>query len=105
MTPIESFTLDEGIDKHGVRKQFIFQGDDVVQKLTYDAEPMLEMAKAERNATAGERWGNGRKVGTIPLAELHRINTTYQGRQERELQILKWLRENQAFVTFDKFLK
>lgn len=105
MTPIESFTIDEGVDRYGVRQELIFQGDEVVSKLTYDAGPMIEAAKAERSASAGDRWGDGRKVGTIPMAVLNQINQTYQGREEREKQILLWLRQNEAFVTFDKFMK
>ncbi len=105
MEPIESFTVNEGYDKHGVHKQVTFEGDQVVTKLTYDAEPILEAAKAERAFTAGMGWGEGRKVGTIPLAVWNHINQTYQGREEREKQILSWLRQNQAFVTFEKFLK
>ena len=105
MQTIESFTLDEGVDAYGVRKQLTFEGDQVVSKLTYDAAPLLEAAKAERNFTGGDRWGDGRKVGTIPMAVYNQIIQTHQGREEREKHILGWLRANQAFVTFDKFLK
>lgn len=97
-------TIDEGVDKYGVRKEVILEGDQAVTKLTYDAEPLLEAAKAERNHTAGERWGEMRKVGVIPMAVLNHINQTYQGEVERKAQILLWLRENPAMVTFDKFL-
>ena len=39
----------------------------VIQK-TYDAEPLLEYAKGLREATEGQRWGEGRIVGTVPMA-------------------------------------
>jgi len=103
--PIESFTVNEGYDAHGVHKAVTFEGDQVVTKLTYDAEPLIEAAKAERNATADQRWGDGRKVGTIPMPVLNLIYAQHAGREEREKAILGWLRQNQAFVTFDKFLK
>ena len=98
-------TIDEGVNPWGIQRQIILEGDQAVTKLTYDAEPLLEAAKAERNATAGERWGDMRKVGVIPMAELNRINQTYHSELERKAQILLWLKENPAMVTFDKFLK
>ena len=103
--PIESFTLNEGYDAYGVHTAVTFEGDQAVKKLTFDAEPLLKEAAAERAHTAGERWGDGRKVGTIPMPVYNMILQTYKGREEREKAILSWLRNNQAFVSFDKFLK
>lgn len=104
-TPIESFTVNEGTDKFGSHRSTIFQDDEIVFKQTFDAEPIMEMAKAERDATAGERWGDGRKVGTIPMPIYNQILQKYKGREEREYAILCWLKANQNFVTFEKFLK
>lgn len=98
-------TIDEGVNHYGIRRQIILEGDQAVTKLTYDAAPMLEAAAAERAATAGERWGDMRKIGTIPMAELTRINDTYKTAAERQAQILLWLRANPRMVTFDRFLK
>ena len=105
MEPFENFTVDEGVDAYGVRKEVIFEGDSAVTKLTYDAAPMLEAAHAERIATAGDRWGEMRKVGTIPMVELNRINSMYPGAEDRKYQVLLWLKQNPRLVTFDKFLK
>jgi len=105
MELLENFTLDEGIDAYGVRKEVTFEGDQAVTKLTYDAAPMLEAAHAERIATAGDRWGEMRKVGTIPMVELNRINSTWPGAEDRKFQVLLWLKANPRMVTFDKFLK
>jgi len=105
METIENFTLDEGVDAYGVRKQVTFEGDQAVTKLTYDAEPMLEQAKAERNATAGERWGEMRKVGVIPMAVYNEIQTRVQGSLERSAEIMLWLKRNPNMVSFDRFLK
>lgn len=105
MTPIESFSIDEGFDQYGTRKQVTFEGDQAVTKLTFDAEPFLERAKAERIANEGKRWGEGvgTKVGSIPMA----VYSQYLAlpAEERQMFLMKWLRENPAFVTFDKFLK
>ncbi|WP_294768624.1 hypothetical protein [uncultured Rhodoferax sp.] len=103
--PIESFTVDEGVDAYGVRKEVTFEGEQAVTKLTYDAEPILEAAKAERIQTADQRWGEMRKVGMIPMAVLNQINTQHQGALERKVAILAWLKANPYMVTFDKFLK
>ena len=105
MELVENFTLDEGVDAYGVRKEVIFEGDQAITKLTYDAAPMLEAAHAERVATAGDRWGEMRKVGVIPMAVLNQINTTNEGALERKAAILLWLKANPRMVTFDKFLK
>jgi hypothetical protein len=100
-----SVTINDGFNAYGVHKAIILEGDHVVEKLTYDAEPLLEEAHARRVASAGDRWGDGHHVGTIPMAELARIGEQYKSAEERKHQILVWLRDNPKFVTFDKFLK
>ncbi len=104
MSSIGSFTVDDGYHAYGVHKQVTFEGDQAVTKLTYDAQPFLEQAHAERVATAGERWGDGRKVGTIPMAVYAEV-MKIKGNKERQKYVLDWLRANPAFVSFDKFLK
>lgn len=105
MEPFENFSVDEGIDAYGVRKEVIFEGDSAVTKLTYDAAPLLEAAHAERIATSGDRWGEMRKVGTIPMVELNRINEQFKGAEDRKYQVLLWLKANPKLVSFEKFLK
>ena len=102
---IGNFVMDEGFDPYGTHKQIIFDGDQVVTKRTYDAEPLLKEAHEARAATAGQRWGEGvgTRVGTIPMAIYADLLT--KPPQERQQFLLDWLRANPAFVTFDKFLK
>jgi hypothetical protein len=104
MEPIESFTMDEGTDAYGTRKKVIFEGDRIVVNHSFDAKPFIEQAKAERIATDGQRWGDGRKVGTMPMA-IYNEYLKIPGSEERKKFVLKWLRNNPAFVTFDRFLK
>ena len=104
MSSIGSFTVDDGYHAYGVHKQVTFEGDQAITKLTYDAAPFIEAAKAERIASEGKRWGEGvgTKVGTMPMAvyaEMMKI----KGAEERGKFAHKWLRENPAFITFDKF--
>ena len=101
-----SFTVDDGWHPYGVHKQVTFEGDQAITKLTYDAAPFLKMAHEERLATAGNRWGEGvgTKVGTMPMAvygEMMKI----KGAEERQKFAHRWLLENPAFITFDKFGK
>lgn len=98
-------TIDEGVNEYGIHKQVILEGDQAVTKLTYDAQPMLEHAANLRSLTAGDRWGNGHFVGIVPMAEVVRINNTYQGAEERKRQMVLWLKANPKLVTFEKFLK
>lgn len=99
----ESFKLDEGYNRHGIHTELIFQGDEVVKKQTFDAQPFLEAAHAERQATAGQRWGEMRKVGTVPMA-VYAKSLEIQDQRERQEYLLGWLKANPAMVTFDKFL-
>ncbi len=99
-----SFTIDDGVHAYGVHKQVTFEGDQAITKLTYDAQPFLEAAHSERILTAGDRWGDGHKVGTMPMAQYAEY-MKIQGAEERKKYVLNWLKANPAFVTFDKFLK
>ena len=74
----------------------------IIQK-TYDAEPLLTACANERAFTDGDSWGELRKVGTIPTAELATMM-----RQDGTIdnkRAVAWLKANPAFVTFGKFLK
>ena len=99
----ESFKLDEGVNRHGIHTELIFQGDEVVKSQTYDASPFLEAAHAERIATAGQKWGEMRKVGTVPMA-VYQQAMTIRNQEERSKFLLGWLKANPYMVTFDKFL-
>lgn len=100
-----SVTIDEGVNDFGVRREIILEGDQAVTKLSYNAGPMIEHAAELRALTAGDRWGEGHFVGIVPMAEVTRINETYQGAEERKRQMVLWLKANPKLVTFEKFLK
>jgi hypothetical protein len=99
MNPIENFTVDEGLDANGVRKQVHFGGDDVVTQLTFDAEPILKEAAAARQANEGQRWGEGKVVGKLPLAVMNQL-LAIKDRTERDVATMNWLRNNPAFITY-----
>lgn len=99
----EIFSLSEFDPNNGIKTTVHHVENRVQIVKTYDAEPFLEMAAAERNATAGERWGEMRKVGTIPIAELAKFYRQDGGFDSK--RCVAWLKQNPAFVTFDKVLK
>lgn len=72
----------------------------IIQK-SYDAEPLLEYAKGLREATEGQRWGEGRIVGTVPMAVCAQF-MRQDGRLDAK-RLTEWIRANPAFVCFDKF--
>ena len=101
----DDFHLVQSADENGISTEMKIEDGNFISIQSYDAEPMLEAAARARVATAGDRWGDGHFVGVIPYPELHRINQTYSGSEERKHAILSWLRDNPKLVTFEKFLK
>lgn len=87
----------------GVVSQVHEHDGKVTYQKTYDAEPFIEYAANMRQATSGEKWGEMRHVGTIPMAELATMM-----RQDGTLvaeRLYAWLKANPKLVTFEKFLK
>jgi hypothetical protein len=75
----------------------------VVIEKQYEAEPFRAVAADLRTSTEGERWGDMRHVGTIPMAELATML-----RQDGGIDMTRvkaWLKKNPDLVTFSKFLK
>ncbi len=101
---MSTLTINEGTER-GINTQVHFDGDEqIVFQRTFDVEPHLKYAEQARQATEGQNWGEGRLVGHIPDAFLAPM-LLIKDRREREKAIMTWLRENTAFVMFDKFLK
>ena len=100
-----NFSVDHGFDAYGNHRTAIVEDGHIIHKTSFDAEPLMRQAHAERIATDGQRWGQGvgTKVGTIPMAVYAQFLS--KPAEERQKFLLQWLRENPAFVTFDKFLK
>lgn len=77
-------------------------GKTVIQK-EYDAQPLLEAAADMRAATEGQRWGEMRHVGFIPMAELGKM-MRQDGGFDRD-RLIAWLKANPKLATFSKVLK
>lgn len=97
--------INEGFDADtGIQEITHFQEGEIIVEKRFDAAPHLEYAKQAREATEGKRWGEGRMIGHIPPAFYAKI-LTIRDRDERDQAIMTFLRENPAFVMFDKALK
>jgi hypothetical protein len=96
--------IDEGATPYGTRTRIHLATDTVIEQKTYDAEPILREAEMARQATEGQRWGDGKVVGKVPMA-VYAQAIVIKDPRERHKFIANWLRENPKFVTFDKFLK
>jgi hypothetical protein len=75
----------------------------VVIEKQYDAQPLVDAAAEMRAATAGQRWGEMRHVGFIPMAELATM-MRQDGGFDRA-RVLAYLKANPALATFSKVLK
>lgn len=78
------------------------EGRVVIEK-EWDAEPLLEAAKEARALTRGDRWGEMRHVGFIPMAELAKMMRQDGGFDHS--RVIAYLKANPALVTFEKVLK
>lgn len=92
---------------NGVTTTLHFQGEELVVQRQWDATPWIEAAKAERAATDGQRWGEMRKVFSLPPAEYGRylIETRQMSSQEKKAWLRNWAQQNPALVGFEKYLK
>lgn len=103
---MSTLTINEGFDKDtGIEVKTHFDGGEaiVIQK-TFDAEPHLEYAKQAREATEGQRWGEGKLVGHIPPA-FHAEIMMIRDPQERKRRVQQFFRDNPAFVMYEPYLK
>ena len=102
---MDELHIIESANEYGIIREFFIEENNLITKVTYDAEPMLRYAAAMRAETRGQRWGDGRSVGLIPFPVLNEINQRIPGSEERKRTILRYVRENPDMCTFEKFLK
>lgn len=75
----------------------------VVIEKQYDAQPFVEVAAEMRAATEGQRWGEMRHVGFVPMAEL--ATMMRQDGTIDQKRMLAFIKANPALATFSKVLK
>lgn len=101
---LQNEEIDAGVSSQGVHTKLTFEGEAAIVKKTFDATPHLKHAENARIQTAGQNWGGGKLVGHIPPVFYAQI-MTIRDPQEREAAVMKFFRENPAFVMFDRFGK
>ena len=98
MTKITEHDAETGI----TTSVHYLDGKTVIQK-EYDAQPLLDAAAEMRAATEGQRWGEIRHVGFIPMAELGKM-MRQDGGFDRD-RLIAYLKANPKLATFSKVLK
>lgn len=100
----ENVTVDEGVDEYGTRTQLHFEGESLIVQKSFDGQGLADQCKAINNATAGQRWGEMRHVGTLPMA-IYGKALAMKDNKERMTFIRNYLKQNPHFITFDRYMK
>jgi hypothetical protein len=82
---------------------YVEDANKVAIQKTYDAEPFVKAAAEMRATTEGERWGEMRHIGFIPMAELATM-MRQDGTVDKK-RVTEFLKKNPALATFSKALK
>jgi hypothetical protein len=100
---MSTFKLTEYDAQTGITTTVHGMENKVVIQKTEDVEPILRATAAERDWNQGQRWGDGmKKVGTIPMSVVAKFMRQDGGFDSKRCAL--WLKENPAFVTYDRFL-
>lgn len=84
----------------GVDTYYESNGEQDRASITQNVDDILEHAHEMRRETAGEKYGEMRKIGVIPMSVIGQAMR--EGWLTDEKRIRQWLRENPAFKTFDR---
>lgn len=87
---------------HGVKTTYWLHDDSLIVRKTFDAEPFKKYAAEQRAVTRGERWGETRKIATIPPAMYGQL--IRDGIAFDEKRMTQWLKEHPDLVVFEKAL-
>ena len=87
----------------GITTTTHYLDDKVVFQKTYDGQQFVDAAAEMRAATEGEKWGEFRHVGYIPMAELGKMMRQDGGIDQKRM--IAYLRANPQLATFSKVLK
>jgi hypothetical protein len=100
---MSTFKHTEHDAQTGITTTVHHTGSQVVIQKTEDVEPLLRAAAAERDWNQGQRWGDGmKKVGTVPMSVVAKFMRQDGGFDSK--RCAAWLKENPAFVAYDRFL-
>lgn len=77
--------------------------DNMIIRVDQDVTDTIRTNEAERNATAGQRFGEWRKVASVPLNHFIQQGLADANKQHDDKYLSKWLNDgdNRAFRTFE----
>lgn len=84
----------------GCKTYYEVDGDEHRSATEQDVTDIIEYAKDMRQATQGERYGDMRKMGVMPMSVIGQAMR--EGWLMDQKKIREWFRLNPAFKTFDK---
>jgi len=98
-------TINEGFNADtGIAERTHFEDGSIVIQKTFDAAPHLEYARLAREATEGQRWGEGKLVGHIPPA-FHAEIILIRDPAERKRRVQQFFKDNPAFLMYERYGK
>lgn len=94
--------LSTEVDPDGMVREVFEEDGALITRRTFDVEPMAKMLAEERAANQGTRYGEMKKLGTIPPHVYATMLRT--GQAQDPIALAKWLDENPMFKAVDKRL-
>lgn len=102
---MSTLTINEGLNPQtGIETRTHFEDDSIVIQKTVDMEPYVERARLAREANEGQRWGEGRIVGTLPPHIFGQV-LLIKDDNEKKRFIREYFQQNPALVHFEPYLK
>lgn len=79
-----------------------FDGQRTHYKTTYEVDDILSANQQERNMTSGQKWGEWRKVASIPIGLFYdNLGVAVQNRDEKYINRFLNDIDNRSFRTFE----
>lgn len=92
--------LNHEVLPDGVVRETFEEDGALITRRTFDHEPLAKVLAAEREANQGTRYGDMKKLGTIP-PHVYAVMLR-DGRANDPIALAKWLDENPMFKSIDK---
>ena len=87
-------------DYDGMVREVFEEDGAIITKRTFDVEPLKNLMAEERAHSAGRKYGEVHKLGTIPPHVYAQM--IKDGRAKNPAAMVKWLEENPVFKSIDK---
>ena len=101
---LDNQTWDMGVSRTGTQRLIHIQDGEIITEKRFDAEPLADDCEQSRIATAGEGWGEMRRVGSIRIDDLMALLELYDGNIPWSAY-QAYFHANPQNIRFDKALK